>query len=203
MIPKGIVLFIHKKRRYGMIAAIRTTARHETWKLFMGNAPSWYKHMVIVALVVNPLLLLAFGPFVTGWVMLMEFIATLALALKCNPLQPGGLILIQTMVLGMVSTETVHEEVFHNLPVMLLVLFVVTAVSFLKEFLTFVFMKIITSIKSKTVLSVLFCGISAVLSAMLDALTVTAVIIAVLMGLYSAYHHFASNKVGHHDHNLS
>lgn len=179
------------------------TAKSELFKLFMGGAPVWYKQAAIAALIVNPILLFSMGSFVAGWAMLLEFIATLALALKSNPLQPGGLLFIETMILGMVSTGKVHEEVFHNLPVMLLVLFVVTAVSFLKEFLTFIFMKVIVSVRSKVALSFLFCAMSAVLSAMLDALTVTAVIIAVLMGLYGAYHRFASNKEKHHDHDPS
>jgi NhaB family Na+:H+ antiporter len=168
----------------------------------MGDAPVWYKQAVIFSLVLNPVLLLTAGPFVSGWAILLEFVATLALALKCNPLQPGGLLFIQTMVLGMVSTGKVHEEIFNNLPVILLVLFVVTAVSFLKEFLTFVFMKVIISVKSKVMLALFFCAMSAILSSLLDALTVTAVIIAVLMSLYGAYHRFASSKKMHDDHDL-
>ena len=40
----------------------------------------------------------------------------------------------------------------------------------------------------------LFCAVSAVLSAFLDALTVTAVVIAVAEGFYSIYHKVASGK---------
>ncbi|HAH79685.1 MAG TPA: hypothetical protein DCL88_00555, partial [Gammaproteobacteria bacterium] len=43
----------------------------------------------------------------------------------------------------------------------------------------FTFTKILLSVRSKTLISFLFCLISAVLSAFLDALTVTAVVISV------------------------
>ncbi len=48
------------------------------------------------------------------------------------------------------------------------------------------------------VLSLVFCFASAVLSAFLDVLTVTAVIISVCLGFYSVYHKVASGKKHHH-----
>ena len=50
------------------------------------------------------------------------------------------------------------------------------------------------NIKSKTLLSLLFCISAAVLSAFLDALTVTAVLIGVTIGFYRIYHAVASGK---------
>ena len=47
-------------------------------------------------------------------------------------------------------------------------------------------------------LSLLFCGIAAVLSAFLDALTVTAVVITVAAGFYGVYHRAASGKAPRH-----
>ena len=47
-------------------------------RAFMGQAPEWYKLTVIAFLVANPILLLLFGPVVTGWAVLAEFIFTLA-----------------------------------------------------------------------------------------------------------------------------
>ena len=34
----------------------------------------------------------AISPFVAGWLLILEFIFTMAMALKCYPLQPGGLL---------------------------------------------------------------------------------------------------------------
>ena len=53
-------------------------------------------------------------------------------------------------------------------------------------------------------LSLLFSIVAAVLSAFLDALTVTAVLISVGTGFYSVYHKVASGKkLHHHDHDHS
>ena len=71
---------------------------NEVQKLFLGNAPGWYKSTIIAFLIINPPLLLILnsmgldGNFIIGWVFLLQFIFTLALALKCYPLQPGGLL---------------------------------------------------------------------------------------------------------------
>ncbi|NCZ63862.1 MAG: hypothetical protein EBY62_08720, partial [Cellvibrionales bacterium] len=64
--------------------------------------------------------------------------------------------------------------------------------------LLFVFTKILLNVKSKKVLSLLFSLVAAVLSAFLDALTVTAVLISVGVGFYAVYHKVASGK--HHSH---
>jgi len=58
----------------------------------------------------------------------------------------------------------------------------------------FIFSKVFTKIKSKTLLSVLFVAISAILSAFLDALTVTAVLISVAVGFYGVYHKIHSGN---------
>ena len=57
---------------------------------FLGHAPDWYKK--IGFLLINPLLLLVAGPYITGWALVLEFIFTSAMALKCYPLQPERLI---------------------------------------------------------------------------------------------------------------
>ena len=49
---------------------------------FMGQAPAWYKQTIVAFLVVNPLVLWIAGPYVTGWLLVVEFIFTLAMALK-------------------------------------------------------------------------------------------------------------------------
>lgn len=166
---------------------------------FLGEAPDWYKLTIIIFLLANPLLLLLAGPFVTGWVLIGEFIFTLAMALKCYPLPSGGLLAIEAVVLGMTSTDAVFHEVMDNIEVLLLLMFMVAGIYFMKSLLLFLFTRILLRVRSKTLLALLFCGVSAALSAFLDALTVTAVLIAVAVGFYSVYHRVASNRPHHHD----
>ena len=161
-------------------------------KNLLGNSPGWYKLTIIGFLVFNPILLATAGPFITGWVLIGEFIFTLAMALKCYPLPAGGLLAIEAVALGMTSPDTVYKETLHNFPVILLLMFMVAGIYFMKDMLQYVFTKILTKIKSKVVISLLFCFAGAFLSAFLDALTVTAVIIAVAYGFYGIYHRFAS-----------
>ena len=85
----------------------------EIQKLFLGDAPSWYKSTIIGFLIFNPILLIILNisipensGFILGWIILLQFIFTLAMALKCYPLQPGGLLAIEAVILGLTSTET-------------------------------------------------------------------------------------------------
>ena len=170
---------------------------------FLGNSPDWYKLTIIGFLIINPILLQIVGPFITGWVLIAEFIFTLAMALKCYPLQPGGLLAIEAVALGMASTQAVYDETLHNFPVILLLMFMVAGIYFLKDMLLFIFTKILLGVRSKVMLSMLFCFAGAILSAFLDALTVTAVIIAVASGFYNVYHQVASGKKFDLDHDPS
>ena len=63
---------------------------------------------------------------------------------------------------------------------------------FMRDMLLYTFTKILLNVRSKTLLSFLFCFSGAVLSAFLDALTVTAVLITVAVGFFSVYHRVAS-----------
>jgi len=171
-------------------------------KNFLGASPDWYKLTIVGFLILNPILFFMIDPFIAGWVLIAEFIFTLAMALKCYPLQPGGLLAIEAVLIGMASPETVYHEAEVNLPVILLLIFMVAGISFLKEMLLFAFTKILLNVRSKTMLSVLFAFVAAVLSAFLDALTVTAVVIAVAGGFYGVYHKVASglhNDASDHD----
>ena len=150
---------------------------------FLGNSPSWYKMTIIGFLIANPILF-AINPFFAGWVLVLEFIFTLAMALKCYPLQPGGLLAVEAVVLGMTTPEHVFQEAVTNFPVILLLMFMVAGIYFLREMLLFTFTKILLGVRSKILLSLIFCFTSAVLSAFLDALTVTAVIITVAAGFF-------------------
>ena len=74
---------------------------------FLGNSADWYKLTIISFLIVNPILALTVGEFITGWIIVLEFIFCLAMALKCYPLQPGGLLALEAVIMGMTSPDTV------------------------------------------------------------------------------------------------
>ena len=167
-------------------------------KNFLGTSPDWYKLTIVGFLVLNPLLFFLVDPFVAGWALIAEFIFTLAMALKCYPLQPGGLLAFEAVIIGMASPETVYHEAETNFPVILLLIFMVAGISFMKELLLFTFTKILIRVRSKLGISLLFALMAAFLSAFLDALTVTAVVIAVASGFYGVYHKVSSGL--HHDH---
>ena len=162
--------------------------------MFLGSSPEWYKNTIIAFLMFNPIALYALnyiginGAFYIGWVLLLEFIFTLALALKCYPLQPGGLLAIQALILGLTTPYTLLHEVENNLEVILLLVFMVAGIYFMKNLMLSIFTKLLLRVHSKTKLSLLFCFVAAFLSAFLDALTVTAVLIAVGIGFYRIFH---------------
>ena len=170
-------------------------------KNFLGPSATWYKKTIIGFLLINPVVFII-DPFTAGWLLILEFIFTLAMALKCYPLQPGGLLAIEAVALGMTSADSVYHEVVANFPVILLLMFMVAGIYFMKDLLLFVFTKILLGVRSKMLLSLLFSFVAAILSAFLDALTVTAVLISVSVGFYAVYHKFASGNYGgeHHDH---
>ena len=176
------------------------TIRQAMLDNFLGHATRWYKLTILAFLLVNPLVLWTMGPFVAGWLLVGEFIFCLAMALKCYPLQPGGLLALEAVVIGLTSPGTVYHETEANFAVILLLIFMVAGIFFLKDLLLYIFTKILIKVQSKMVLSLLFSLVSAVLSAFLDALTVTAVIITVAAGLYAVYHKVTSGKGFDDDH---
>ncbi len=187
---------------------------NEIQKLFLGNAPRWYKSTIISFLIINPPLLMILnsigldGNFIIGWVFLLQFIFTLALALKCYPLQPGGLLALEAIIMGLTSTKSVFHEIENNIEVILLLVFMVAGIYFMKNLMLTIFTKLLLNIRSKTLLSLLFCISAAVLSAFLDALTVTAVLIGVTIGFYRIYHvvvsggSFADDSHDYHNNSL-
>ncbi len=171
---------------------------------FLGNSPTWYKQVVIGFLILNPILLHTIGAATTGWLLIFEFIFTLALALKCYPLQPGGLLALEAVIIGLTSPESVYHEVSGNLEVILLLMFMVAGIYFMKSMLLWMFTAILLKVRSKPLLALLFSLSAAFLSAFLDALTVTAVLISVGVGFYAVYHKVASGKqMTHPDHDHS
>ena len=179
------------------------------FKNFLGHAPDWYKQTILAFLVINPILYficiatsLPAGT-ILGWVILAEFIFTLAMTFKCHPLPPGGLIALQAVILGLTTTSQVYYEISLNLKVILLLMFMVAGIFFMKDLLLFIFTKLLLKVKNKTTVSLLFVFAAAFLSAFLDALTVTAVLISVAVGFYTVYHQAASGKHYLDEHDLN
>src|SRR5688572_5139886 len=169
---------------------------------FLGEAPRWYKSTILLFLLLNPLLF-ALSPPVAGWALVLEFIFTLAMALRCYPLQPGGLLTLEAVVIGMTTPERVYMETVGAIEVVLLLIFMVAGIYFLKDLLRFTFTKLLTRVRSKLVLSLLFSLAAAFLSAFLDALTVVAVVLTVATAFYGVYHRVVCGKHaddGEHDH---
>lgn len=169
------------------------------FKNFLGQAPEWYKKFIIACLILNPIIF-EINPYIAGWALVLEFIFTLAMALKCYPLQPGGLLVMEAVVIGMTSPNHIKAEIVTNIEVVLLLIFMVAGIFFMKDLLLHLFTRLLIKVKSKLSLSLAFTFAAAFLSAFLDALTVVAVIIAVATGFYSIYHKVASGKDYHHDH---
>ena len=164
------------------------------FKYFLGHSPRWFKFTILAFLVFNVFSYFVLGPKITAWLFIAEFIFTLAMALKCYPLQSGGLIAIQVLLLNLTTPKHAYKEIEHNLEVVLLLVFMVAGIYFMKPLLMYIFSKVFTKIRSKMILSLLFVFLSAFLSAFLDALTVTAVLISVAIGFYGVYHKIHSSS---------
>ena len=176
----------------------------EIWRLFvahfLGGSPDWYKRSIVALLVMNPLLLVFAGPFVAGWAVIAEVIFTLAMARVCYPLQPGGLIVLEAVALGLASASGVADELVANFAVLLLLIFMIAGIHFLKDLLLLVFSRLLVTVRDKRALALAFCVVSALLSAFLDALTVMAVIIAVVGGFLTILEQVrGTGVVGDHD----
>ena len=162
---------------------------------FLGNASPRYKLFVLIALAINPfILLLPNGKVVAGWFVLVEFLGTLAASLQAYPLQAGGLLLVEANLMGITSPGTLLKEVKLNLNVILMLIFMVAAIHFLKNMLLWIFTNLLIKIENKVLLSITFMVSSAIMSAFLDALTVTAVIISVCTGFLGVYYYVEKNS---------
>lgn len=154
---------------------------------FLGSSPNWFKTLILVFLLSSFPLMVLLGKTLVGWAFIAMFILSLAMALKCYPLQSGGLLAIVALILGLTSPETVWHEIQQNLGVILLLVFMVSFIYFMQPLLIFIFGKILLKVENKIALSLMFSISAAFLSAFLDALTVTAVLITVFVALYGVY----------------
>ena len=123
---------------------------------FLGESPKWFKTTMIGFLILNTILYFLLPTFldhhtahaIVAWLFIGEFIFTLAMALKCYPLQSGGLLAIQILVLRLTTPENAYIEVAQNLEVVLLLVFMVAGIYFMKPLLMYIFSKVFTKIKS-------------------------------------------------------
>lgn len=199
---------MHSSTQPSLTTGVPTTPLAQAFpRNFLGQAPGWYKLTIVGFLIVNPLVMVlggAQGPAIAGWLLLLEFIFTLAMALRCYPLQPGGLLAIEAVLIGLTSPESVYNETTTAVPVILLLVFMVAGIYFLRELLLFTFTKILLGIRSQLALALMVCFTAALLSAFLDALTVLAVLITIGFSFYQVFHRFASGKhyEAEHDANM-
>ena len=85
------------------------------FKNFLGNSPHWFKYTMLFFLVFNVFAYYTLGPKITAWLFIAEFIFTLAMALKCYPLQSGGLLAIEVLALNLTSPENAKNEVINKM----------------------------------------------------------------------------------------
>jgi hypothetical protein len=64
-------------------------------------------------------------------------------------IMPGGLLAFEAVVIGMTSAEHVKEELASNLEVLLLLMFMVAGIYFMKQLLLFIFTRLLLSIPRK------------------------------------------------------
>lgn len=102
--------------------------------------------------------------------------------------------MIEAIAIGMTTPAAVYGEVVRGLDVILLLIFMVAGVFFLKDLLLFMVTKMVVKIRSKMALTLSFTSVTVALSAFLDALTGIAIIITVAMGFYGVYHRVASGR---------
>jgi NhaB family Na+:H+ antiporter len=107
------------------------------------------------------------------------------------------LLALEGVLLGLTTPASVYEETLTAVPVILLLVFMVAGIYFMRELLLFTFTKILLGMRSRLAVALAVCLTSAVLSAFLDALTVIAVLITIGAGFYQVFHRFASGK--HYD----
>lgn len=105
------------------------------WRNHPNQSPDWYKLALLVFLIINPFIFLA-NPFIAGWLLVAEFIFT-GDGVKVLPL-PGGLLAIEAVIIGMTSAAHVREEVAANTEVLLLLMFMVAGIYFMKQLLLFI-----------------------------------------------------------------
>ena len=81
---------------------------------FLGNSPRWFKTTILAFLIACYPLTLLLGKTIMGWAFIAMFIMTLALALKCYPLQSGGLLALAVLIVW--AATLFHVGPHHRTP---------------------------------------------------------------------------------------
>jgi len=152
-----------------------------------------YKRLIVFFLFLNLFVRIG-GKYACGWLIIIEFFITMCLAHLCYPLQTGGLIVFEGIVLKLVDTHNIYHVVEHNLPVLLLLMFMAAGIYFLRQLLLYAFTQIILEIDGKKWLSLSFLLLAATLTAWLNAVTVVGVLVSCCTGFYAVYHRIATEE---------
>lgn len=167
--------------------------------VFAASIPRDIRNIILACLLINPIVF-HFHNQAGAWLLLVEFIFCLSQVRRAYPFVTGGILAVEALGIGMVSSHTVAEETTHNISVLLLVLFMVPAVHMLSDFLSYLFTQVLVKIKHKTALSIIFFCFGSFLSAFSDALTVMAAVLSMIGALYLIYHKVQSGKDYDDDH---
>jgi NhaB family Na+:H+ antiporter len=81
------------------------------------------------------------GPLPQGGALSWNLFLPWPWALKSYPLQPGGLLALEAVLIGMAKPETVYDEALNNFQVILLLIFMVVGIYFMKDVLLFILQK--------------------------------------------------------------
>ncbi len=172
---------------------IRYRIVHEIFKNFLGNSSIWYKILIISFLLLNPFIYLLdrfylnTGFAIIGWTIVIESIVILMMTTQCFPFPPLSLLVCEAVAMNLINPHDVYHEIVNNLSVIMLVMFSTAAIFFHKDFLSYIFSKVIMRIKSRVLLSLSILVLSAIMSAFLDALTVVVIMVSIANGLFSTY----------------
>lgn len=154
---------------------------------FLGNANEKYKYTIFLFIVTNFILSYIVSYFIIGWIILIEFIFILVTSLQCYPLLAGGIIILQSVFIGLVNIKNLENIFFEHQKIIFFAIFMMSSIKFLKKILLLIFTKILLCVNSKIYLSLSYFMISAFFSAFLDALTVIMIIIVVTEEFYQVY----------------
>lgn len=151
------------------------------------DAPRWYVGALGFAMAMILLVKNSFGPAAAGWLLILGVVATFTTAHKVFPLAGAGVLTIWGLLLGLTTVQAWEHEIEANVKVLLLIACMVPAIHFFKDLLEASFTAILVKIKKKVNLAFAFYAFGAVSSAFFDALTVAAMVLTALGGMYLTY----------------
>lgn len=127
------------------------------------------------------------APAAAGWLLILCVIGTFTTAHKVFPLAGAGILTIFGLLLGLTTVHAWEHEIEGNVKVLLLIACMVPAIHFFKDLLEASFTALLVRIEKKVTLAIAFYAFGAVSSAFFDALTVAAMVLTALGGLYLTY----------------